>query len=147
MRSTHFCFSVAAFAAIVFTIAATPIVETVDQSLNSGAAIANNLVKRQSTPICSTVCGAPDLSDCIDVHEPSAQFCDTTTFLPGSPLEDCNISYEAPPDGACTPSNDLHNLIKTLRETCLSGSSPSGGCIDGSNGARICIFSSESPCH
>lgn len=146
MRGSHFFLSVATFTVIISIITAALVIDAVEKSLNPRTVNANNLVKRQSGPSCSTICGVPDPVGCSDIPEDGAQFCDTT-ILAGSLSDDCNISYQATPDGTCTNLNDFGVLTQQILSACLSQSSPSGGCVDAPNGARVCVFGFNSPCH
>ena len=146
MRSSYFFLPATALTIIVSRIAAAPVIDTIEQLDNSRTLIANNIVKRQASPICSSVCGAPNTSSCTSISVPVAQVCNTETF-PDPNGGNCNIVYIAPSDGTCITSDDFANLATILVNTCSSASTSSGGCIDGANGARVCLFSSESPCH
>lgn len=146
MKSSYFLLPATALTGIVWSTAAAPVIDTIEQLNNPRTLIANNHIKRQSTPICSSVCGAPTVQGCMDVQAADALFCKTETFSAPNG-EDCKFAYTAPSDGTCTTPDDLTNLVNTLANTCLLGSAKSGGCIDGSNGARVCMFSNESPCH
>lgn len=150
MRNSYFSISVIALTVFMLRIAATPVIATIEQSVNLHTITVNKIVKRQFRPSCSHVCGGMFPQHCLDILDsiengpPLAQFCSTETF--SAPTgEDCNYSYKPPSDGTCLSHDDLLSLMTGLR-TCLGGPRPSGGCIDGARGSRVCMFSNESPC-
>lgn len=143
MRSFYILLPVTAMT-VMSSIVAAPVTETIQRSANPRTLNANNLVKRQSNPICSDICGSPAPDSCLKVFENGAMFCTKETFTDPTG-GDCRVSYTPPSDGTCLTPPDLLQLIATLGNTCLAV--PSGGCIEGASGVRVCMFSKESPCH
>jgi hypothetical protein len=108
MRSSSFFISVAALIVIVSRIAAAPVIDTTD---NSRTLIANNVVKHQSTPTCSSVCGAPNIEACTNVLGPGIAVCNTEQFSAPN-RENYNFIYIAPSAGTCISSGDLSRQYK-----------------------------------
>lgn len=148
MRNYRFFLSAIALTAIMSIITAAPMIETLEQSANSRALNANNLLKRQlDSPACSSICGAPDVGDCGSVYKGDTiptQICDTITFS-GPAGDNCQVFFSAPSDGTCTSLEDFEAMFAAVGN-CLNGSPTSGGCVQALNGARMCISTKTLPC-
>lgn len=139
MRTSYFFLPITILTTIISRITAIPTIDTIEK-------LQNDVVKRQSSPICSSVCGTPDVQSCMNVPATSSEVCKTET-LPAPMGGDCSYTYFAASDGTCIASEDLAFLVNALSNTCLLGHTKNGGCVNGPNGDRLCVFSNKSPCH